>query len=40
MENLLQAHPDVDAVYAANDEMMLGAIEAMEPAGSRGNHLW
>ncbi len=30
MENLLQVHRDFQAVYAANDEMMLGAIEAME----------
>ncbi len=30
MENLLQVHQDFQAVYAANDEMMLGAIEAME----------
>lgn len=30
MENLLQAHPDVDAVFGHNDEMVLGAIEAMK----------
>jgi ribose transport system substrate-binding protein len=30
MENLLQVHEDVQAVYAANDEMILGALEAME----------
>ncbi len=30
MENLLQVHRDFSAVYAANDEMMLGAIEALE----------
>jgi ribose transport system substrate-binding protein len=30
MENLLQVHSDFQAVFAANDEMMLGAIEAME----------
>ncbi|AWB82265.1 D-ribose ABC transporter substrate-binding protein [Corynebacterium yudongzhengii] len=30
--NLLQAHPDVDAIFAENDEMALGAIEA---AGAR-----
>ncbi|MFO7902006.1 MAG: substrate-binding domain-containing protein [Planctomycetota bacterium] len=30
MENLLQVHSDFQGVYAANDEMMLGAIEAME----------
>jgi len=33
MENLLQVHPDFQAVYAANDEMMLGALEAMEANG-------
>jgi ribose transport system substrate-binding protein len=30
MENLLQVHRDIQGVYAANDEMMLGALEAME----------
>ncbi|MHB1035231.1 MAG: substrate-binding domain-containing protein [Pirellulales bacterium] len=29
MENLLQAHGDFQALYAANDEMVLGALEAM-----------
>ena len=33
MENLLQAHSDFQAVYAANDEMMLGALEAMAAHG-------
>jgi ribose transport system substrate-binding protein len=33
MENLLQANPDVDAVFAHNDSMALGAIEAIEAAG-------
>lgn len=33
MENLLQAHPDFQAVYAANDEMMLGALEALAAHG-------
>jgi len=33
METLLQAHPDVTAVYAHNDEMALGAIAALEQAG-------
>jgi ribose transport system substrate-binding protein len=33
MENLLQARPDFQAVYAANDEMILGAIEALEARG-------
>ena len=29
MSNLLQAHPDVQGVFAANDEMALGAIKAL-----------
>ncbi|MCD6301305.1 MAG: substrate-binding domain-containing protein [Staphylothermus sp.] len=33
MESILAAHPDVDAVIAANDEMALGAIQAIEGAG-------
>jgi ribose transport system substrate-binding protein len=32
MENILQAHPNVDAVFAADDEMALGAIKAIEAA--------
>lgn len=32
MGNLLQAHPNVDAVFAENDEMALGAVRAL---GSR-----
>jgi ribose transport system substrate-binding protein len=32
-ENLLQAHPELDAVFAANDEMALGALEAIDAAG-------
>jgi ribose/xylose/arabinose/galactoside ABC-type transport system permease subunit/ABC-type sugar transport system substrate-binding protein len=31
-ENLLQAHPEVDAIFAANDEMALGALEAVAAA--------
>lgn len=30
MENILQAQPDIDAVFAHNDEMALGALEAIE----------
>ena len=30
MENLLQAHSDFQGLYAANDEMVLGALEALE----------
>ena len=33
METLLQAHPDVNVVYAHNDEMAIGAIQALEAAG-------
>ena len=32
MENMLQANPDIQAVFAANDEMALGAVEAIEGA--------
>lgn len=32
MENLLQRFPSIDAVLAANDEMALGAIEALDAA--------
>jgi ribose transport system substrate-binding protein len=33
MEDILQANPDIDGVYAANDEMALGALAAIEAAG-------
>lgn len=33
MENLIQAYPKFDAVFGANDEMIIGAIEAMSAAG-------
>ncbi|QTE29165.1 ABC transporter substrate-binding protein [Pengzhenrongella sicca] len=33
MEGFLQAHSDIDVVYAHNDDMGLGAIEAIEAAG-------
>lgn len=36
MENMLQAHTDIKAVFAQNDEMALGAIEAIEAAGLTG----
>lgn len=32
-ENLLQVHKDFQAVFGANDEMILGSVEAMEAAG-------
>ncbi|GAB2451224.1 ABC transporter substrate-binding protein [Xylanimonas ulmi] len=33
MEGFLQAHSDIDVVFAHNDDMALGAIEAIEAAG-------
>ena len=33
MENMLQANPDIQGVFAANDEMALGAMEAISGAG-------
>ncbi|WP_435164574.1 ABC transporter substrate-binding protein [Falsirhodobacter sp. 1013] len=35
METLLQSHPDVNIVYAHNDEMAIGAIQALEAAGRK-----
>jgi ABC-type sugar transport system substrate-binding protein len=35
METLLRAHPNVDAVYAHNDEMAIGAIAALKAAGRK-----
>jgi ribose transport system substrate-binding protein len=35
-ENILQAQPEIDGVFAHNDEMILGAIEAAEAAGRTG----
>ena len=32
-EQLLQANPDIDAIYAENDEMALGAVTAVTSAG-------
>ena len=33
MENILQSNPDIKGVFAHNDEMALGALEAVEAAG-------
>lgn len=33
MENILQGHRDIQAVFCQNDEMALGAIEALKGAG-------
>lgn len=37
MENMLQANPSIKAVFAQNDEMALGAIEAIKAAGLSGS---
>lgn len=36
MQNLLQAHRDLDVVFASNDMMALGAVEAIAAAGQTG----
>jgi ribose transport system substrate-binding protein len=35
-QNIMQAHPDVDALFACNDLMALGAVEAIAAAGRTG----
>lgn len=35
MENILQATPDIQAVFAQNDEMALGAMEAIQAANRK-----
>jgi len=35
MEALIKANPDIDVLYAHNDDMGLGAIEAIEAAGKK-----
>lgn len=35
MENLMQSHPDIDGVFAANDAMASGVIEALEGANRK-----
>ncbi|MBW8487523.1 ABC transporter substrate-binding protein [Actinomadura parmotrematis] len=34
-EQLVQSHPDIDAIYAENDEMALGAVTALKGAGKK-----
>lgn len=34
-QNILQANPDLDAVFAQNDEMALGAVQAAQAAGRK-----
>lgn len=36
VQNLLQAHPDVDAILCCNDEMALGSAEAIDAANLTG----
>ncbi|HEY2946348.1 MAG TPA: sugar ABC transporter substrate-binding protein [Vicinamibacteria bacterium] len=36
MENVLTAHPEVKGVFATNDQMALGAMEALDARGLRG----
>ena len=36
---MLVAHPDIDGVWAANDEMAMGAIQALKEAGLAGKVL-
>jgi ribose transport system substrate-binding protein len=36
MQNILQSHPELQAVFAANDVMALGAVEAIAAAGRTG----
>jgi len=35
-QNILEAHPDIDGLFAASDLMALGAIEAISAAGKTG----
>src|SRR5438552_12778554 len=36
-QNMLQAHPDIDTLFACNDMMALGAAEAVRAAGRAGS---
>lgn len=38
-QNILQSHPEVEAVFACNDMMALGAVEAIAVAGRTGDIL-
>ncbi|MFB3786040.1 MAG: sugar ABC transporter substrate-binding protein [bacterium] len=35
-QNILQSHPDIQGVFATNDMMALGAVEAIAAAGRKG----
>ncbi len=36
MENMLQANPEIDGVFAINDELAVGVVEAIKSAGREG----
>jgi ABC-type sugar transport system substrate-binding protein len=36
LESILQAHPDIDAVFCGNDAMAMGAYQALAAAGKAG----
>ncbi|GMA61600.1 substrate-binding domain-containing protein [Alicyclobacillus fastidiosus] len=36
MQNILQAHPNINGVFAQNDEMALGALKAIQQSGKKG----
>jgi len=36
-QNILQAHPEIEALFSGNDNMALGAIEAISAAGKTGD---
>jgi len=38
LESILQAHPDIDAVFCGNDAMAMGAYQALAAAG-KANHV-
>ena len=40
MRAALTAHPDIQAVFAANDPMALGAIDVIEDMGQPGTFSW
>ncbi len=35
-QNMLEAHPEIDTVFSANDMMALGAVEAIAASGKKG----
>ncbi|MGH3360699.1 MAG: sugar ABC transporter substrate-binding protein, partial [Nocardioidaceae bacterium] len=37
MTDVLQANPDIDGVYAANDEMAMGVLSALKARGLQGD---